>query len=50
MKDKLWNQLNQHLDKIVPMFAQEFFIQENFPYQDAITNWKDEKVQVETTM
>jgi hypothetical protein len=26
------------------------FYQENFPYQDAITHWKDEKVHVETTM
>jgi hypothetical protein len=24
--------LNQHLDTIVCMFAQEFFTQENFPY------------------
>jgi hypothetical protein len=27
----------------VNMFTEEFFTQENFPYQDAITYWKDEK-------
>jgi hypothetical protein len=32
------------------MFAQEFFSQKNFPYQDVITHWKDEKVHIETTM
>jgi hypothetical protein len=30
-------------------FAEEFFTQENFPYQDTITRWKDEKVQVGST-
>jgi hypothetical protein len=41
MKDKLRNRLGPHLDTIVPMFAQEFYPQENFPYQQAITAWKD---------
>jgi hypothetical protein len=41
MKDKLRNRLGLHLDTIVPMFAQEFYTQESFPYQEAITTWKD---------
>jgi hypothetical protein len=32
MKDKLRNRLGLHLDTIVCMFAQEFYIQESFPY------------------
>ncbi len=32
MKDKLHNRLGPHLDTIVPMFAQEFYTQESFPY------------------
>ncbi len=41
MKDKLHNKLGLHLDTIVCMFAQEFYTQENFPYEEAITTWKD---------
>ncbi len=41
MKDKLRNKLGLHLDTIVRMFAQEFYTQENFPYEKAITIWKD---------
>jgi len=41
MKDKLRNKLGLHLDTIVHMFAQEFYTQENFPYEEAITIWKD---------
>jgi hypothetical protein len=28
------------------MFAQEVYTQENFPYQEAIPAWKDQKVQI----
>ncbi len=41
MKDKLCNKLGLHLDTIVHMFAQEFYIQKSFPYQEAIIAWKD---------
>jgi len=43
MKDKLCNRLGPRLNMIVCMFAQEFFIQGNFPYHEAITNWKEQK-------
>jgi len=33
MKYKLRNRLSLHLDTVVRMFAQEFYIQENFPYE-----------------
>ncbi len=32
MKDKLRTRLGLHLDTIVCMFAQKFYIQESFPY------------------
>ncbi len=41
MKDKLRNRLSLHLDTIVPMFTHEFYIQENFPYEEIIIAWKD---------
>jgi hypothetical protein len=41
MKDKLRNRLGLHLDTIVCMFAQEFNIQKNFLYEEAIIAWKD---------
>jgi hypothetical protein len=41
LKDKLRNRLSLHLDTIVRMFAHEFYIQENFPYEETITAWKD---------
>jgi hypothetical protein len=44
MKDKLCNKLDVHLDTIIHMFAQKFYIQENFPYHEAITTCKDRKV------
>jgi hypothetical protein len=28
------------------MFAQKFYTQKNFHYQEAITTWKDQKVQI----
>ncbi len=46
IKDKLHNMLGLHLDTIVYMFAQEFCIQENFPHQETIIAWKDQKVQI----
>jgi hypothetical protein len=46
MKDKLCNKLGLHLDTIICMFAQKFCIQESFPYHEAITTWKDQKVQI----
>jgi hypothetical protein len=36
MNDKLHNMLGLHLDTIVYMFAQEFYLQKRFPYQEAI--------------
>jgi len=41
MKDKLRKKLGLHLDTIVRMFPQEFYTQENFPYEEAIIIWKD---------
>jgi hypothetical protein len=41
MKDKLHNQFGPHLDTTIHMFAQEFFTHKNFPYHEAITNWKE---------
>ncbi len=46
MKDKLCNKLGMHLDTIILMFAQKFYTQESFPYQEAITTWKDQKVRI----
>jgi hypothetical protein len=46
MKDKLHNRLGLHLDTTICMFPQEFYIQKSFPYQEAITAWKDQKVQI----
>ncbi len=44
MKDKLHNRLGLHLDTTICMFAQKFYTQESFPYQEATTAWKDQKV------
>ncbi len=49
MKDKLRNMLGLHLYTIVCMLAQEFYIQESFPYQEAIIVWKDQKVHIGAT-
>ncbi len=37
MKTKLQNQFCQHLDLVVCMFAQPFYMINTFPYDDAIT-------------
>jgi hypothetical protein len=42
MKSKLQNQLARHLDIAIHMFAQAFFIKENFIFQVAIMDWNDE--------
>jgi hypothetical protein len=47
-KDKLCNKLGLTLDMIVQMFAQDFFIHKDF-YQEALTTWKDCKVQINAT-
>jgi hypothetical protein len=46
MKDKLRNRLGLHLDTTLYMFAQKFYTQESFHYKEAITTWKDQKVQI----
>jgi hypothetical protein len=43
MKTRLWNQLCEHLDLVVRMFAQPFYKVDTFPYGDAIMFWTDEK-------
>jgi hypothetical protein len=43
MKTRLRNQLCEHLDLVVHMFAQLFYTIDTFPYDDAITAWTDEK-------
>jgi len=40
MKWKLKNQLISHLDVIIWMLAQKIYIFENFPYDQAIEEWK----------
>ncbi len=44
MKSKLHNRLTMHLDLVVGMFAQERYTLDNFPFQDAIKEWSDNKV------
>jgi hypothetical protein len=43
MKTRFHNQLCEHLDLVVRMFAQPFYIVDTFPYDNAITAWIDEK-------
>jgi hypothetical protein len=43
MKSKVRNRLGGHLDTCVKVYAQEFFTQESFPYQTAISHWRDGK-------
>jgi hypothetical protein len=42
MKFKLWNWLAEHLNIVICMFTQDFFIKDFFPFQGTITNWNDE--------
>jgi len=43
MKTKLQNQLCEHLNLVVHMFARPFYIVDIFPYDDAIMAWINEK-------
>jgi hypothetical protein len=45
MKNKFRNHLTGHLDLCTWFFAQQFYMIGNFPFEDAITKWKDTKVQ-----
>jgi hypothetical protein len=36
MKMRLWNRHCEHLDLVVHMFAQPFYMVDSFPYNDAI--------------
>jgi hypothetical protein len=38
MKSKLWNQLVGHLDIVIHMFIQDFFIKDTFSFQVAIVD------------
>jgi len=40
MKTKLRNQLTTHLDVVIHMFDSKFYTFENFPYNQAIEEWK----------
>ncbi len=44
MKNNIHNRLGPNLDTSIRMLAQKFYAHESFPYQDAITTWKDRKV------
>jgi len=47
MKSKLRNQLVEHLDIAICMFAKDFFTKETFPFQIAIMDWNDgDKVRI----
>lgn len=50
MKSKLRNRLGGHLDTCVKVYAQDFYTQETFPYQTAISHWRDGKVRRGGTM
>ncbi len=41
MKNRLWNQLNIHLDLCTHFFNQRFFILQSFPYDQTITKWQN---------
>jgi hypothetical protein len=43
IKTRLWNRLCEHLDLVVQMFAQPFYIINAFAYDDAIITWIEEK-------
>jgi hypothetical protein len=43
MKTRLRNKICEHLDLVVCMFAQPFYIVDSFPYNDAIIAWTNEK-------
>ncbi len=43
MKTILWNRLCEHLDLVVPIFAQPFYSIDIFHYDDVTTTWTNEK-------
>jgi hypothetical protein len=43
MKTRLRNKFCEHLDLVVCMFTQPFYIVDSFPYNDAIIAWTNEK-------
>jgi hypothetical protein len=43
MKTRPRNKFCEHLDLVVYMFAQPFYIIDYFPYNDAIIAWTNEK-------
>jgi hypothetical protein len=46
MKSKLRNRLASHLDTTVKMFLQPFYKQDNIPYQNAITHWREQRARL----
>ncbi len=47
MNSKLWNRLARHLDIVICMFTEKFFINKTFPFQVAIMDWNDgDKVKI----
>jgi hypothetical protein len=46
MKSKLRNRLGGHLDTTMRMFSQGFYNQETFPYQEAISQWRETRSRV----
>jgi hypothetical protein len=43
MKTRLWNRRCEHLDIVVHMFAQPFYMVDSFPFNDAIIAWTNEE-------
>ncbi len=43
MKNKLRNRLTCHLDLCLCFYAQQFYNIENFPYEEAMTLWKNKR-------
>jgi hypothetical protein len=46
MKLKLRNRLGGHLDTTMRMLSQGFYSQETFPYQEAISHWRETRLRV----
>jgi hypothetical protein len=45
MKAKLQNRVTTHLELIIWIFSQKFFTLQNFPFGEAIQNWKNNRTQ-----
>jgi len=41
LKNKVWNRLNNHLELVVPMYAQKFFTLYKFSYEDTYEMWSN---------